>query len=180
MKAPDSAAILLTADLVMGRYGNPSRWVARASLVTIADDGTPRNISSGNFFDRTIGWANHLFEAGISTDSNETVPYYHNPVVETLTDTMSYDDIIETAKVVAQVRRRMDAMVLSDGYPANFAEAFVRYAKALGVSQFIVKVSGTSDFYSENKFRVLKSSEARAWLEARVAEFNKSRVGVTA
>lgn len=179
MKAPDNAAILLNTYVEPVKYGNPARWVARAQLVTV-EDGSPRNITSGSFFDGTIGYEGHLFEAWSTANSASDVPYYHAPVVEFLAQMTSYDEIIETAKVVAQVRKRMDHFVAVDGYPANFAEALVRFGMALGVRRFIIKASGSSNTYSECTWREMKATEAREWLNERFAAHRAATVKAVA
>lgn len=178
MKAPDNAAVMLSTRIEPSKYGNPRQWQARAEVVLI-EDGHPRNVGRGSFYDASMGWEGHIFEAHLSDDSKDGVPYYHAPEVEFLGQTVSYDEVIQTAHVVAQARRRMDAAIVADGYPANFAEAMVRWAKAMGVTRFIVKVSGDSTSYSENKWSVLKSSEARAWLENRLAAHLAKQMAVT-
>lgn len=166
-KAREDFALLLTTGIEPRKYGNPTRWQARARIVTIVD-GAPRGFS-GSYMDSTIGYEGHYIEAGLS-ESHAMMgerAYADDPQVETLGGYISLNEAIETGKVAASIRRSLDKAYQSEGPAPTFSEQFIRYAKALGIKRFIVKVSGTSDIYAENEWRILTLAQGRDWLDRR-------------
>lgn len=173
-------ALLLTAGIDAGKYGNPDAWVAKARMVVIAEDGKPRGFSN-SFYDGTMGYEGHYITAHLSETNaaRGERAYAHDPSVETLGGYMGLTDAIETGKVAAAIRRSLDKQYREDGPAPTFSEQFVRYAKALGVKRFIVKVSGTSDIYSENEWAVLTHAQARDWLDRREEQYRLSHAPST-
>lgn len=161
-------AMLLKKRTEPGKYGNPTRFIARAELVTLdPTDGSPRNITSGSLFDGTLGLEGIVAVNSLPEDwaSRGETGYFDLKFEAIIGYTLR--EMVAGGKVAARVQRKLDAMDVSLGRPTSFGAFVLRVAQALGVSTFTWQTSpmdyGT---YSSASWYRATPGEASRWLDA--------------
>lgn len=164
-------ALLLTANVQTPRWENQPRWTGRAELVTIADDGTPRNIGRGSNYDGTLGYEGWRCEASLMADwAAKGERAYWGIGVEPITY-LEMDAVVAAGKIATRIQRVMDKTDADFGRARTWGEALVRFAKALGVSQFVVGKSGSDGMYTSGNWTIFSADSAIAWADREELEF---------
>ncbi len=180
-KVKPNFALLLTTNVQTPRWENQPRWTGRAELVTIADDGTPRNIGRGSNYDGTLGYEGWRCEASLMADwAAKGERAYCGIGVEPVIH-LELDAVVASGKIAARVQRAMDKMDAEFGRPRTWGDVLPRFAKALGVSQFVVGKSGSDGMYTSGNWTFFSPDSAIAWAEREELEFtSQHRALVTA
>ena len=179
-KVKPNFAILLTAFEDQPRWENAPRWTGRADLVTIAEDGTPRNIGRGSNFDGTLGYEGWRCEASLMSEwavKGERA-FWHVGVQPV--SYLELDAVIAAGKVGAHVQRVMDKADAEFGRPQTWADMLPRFAKALGVTSFVVGKTGADGMYTSGTWTFLTPGSAVAWANDRELEWAAQRRALVA
>lgn len=184
-KGNPKLALMLTSRIEAPKYGwqagDGDRWYGVAELVTLSDDGSPRNIQN-SWFDNTMGYEGFRVEATLSTQwARQDGARSANWDVKVKTGgDATLRDIAEMGKVAARIKRAMDKDNETLGQAATFGAFVLRFARALGVKD-IVLANGpmATHSYSETSWLFVGSGAAE-WMDTKLAEFVASKAGVTA
>lgn len=166
-------AFLLTASddargAVSGGY-----WHARAALVTIHPDGTPRNIT-GYAGEGTLGLEYLTVSAQCDADSSRSYGWH-----------VEYRDVYSAdstrVQAMAVVMRRIDArlakLTSTLGYPDTFGAYLARVASILGATFMVKTRDGGNSWYSSSEYAILAAPSAIDWLTRAESDYVNAHHG---
>ena len=155
-----------------GRY-----WVMRAEVVSIADDDTPRNLTSD--YQPLAGFAIRAQQDAERAGRALTDPYASDPygaeVVcgTSLLGDLSARDAERISSTHRLISRRMSALEKTFGHPRSTSAFILAAAAAMGISTFVVTLSHGSDgCYSSGAYTFITADEAASMIEHMIEKAN--------
>ena len=161
---PVTLALLITSDAI----ARADYWRASLAVVTLADDGTPRNISDG--WHRNTHPA-ELADLTIDAQADPTsADLYGWRTAYRAPYAVELDDIERMTKVLRGIRRHLDRLTERYGAPADFAAYAARVADALGITTYLT-TTVRAEWYSDGQYRTMTTADAMYHLRDRHAQY---------
>jgi len=134
-----------------------------ASVVQIADDGSPRNLRDSQ----------PLCDVEVRAQMDDTSKTFYGFEVRVYASTYPWIDAQRAtmiAKTLTTIEKRRETIAARYGYSPDLATSLLRLADAIGADAFIVLSKGSSPMYAENEWRELDAVSAQSWINDRERE----------
>ena len=155
--------IHLSTSQTSGYGGHAGYQHVTASVVQIADDGSPRNLRDSQ----------PLCDVEVRAQMDDTAKAFYGFEVRVYADTYPWIDAERAAlvaKTLSTINKRREIIAAKYGFAPDLATSLLRLADAIGADAFIVKTSGASSTYSDNEWRELDATTAQYWINERERE----------
>jgi hypothetical protein len=161
---PVRLALLITTDPTERR----DYWRASLAVVTLADDGTPRNLSDG-YHRRTHPdqLADLVIEAQADPTSSDLYGWrtaYRSPYAVELADAEAM------TRTMRGIARHLDKLTDRYGAPADFPAYAARVADALHITTYLTTTK-RAEWYSDGEYRTMDTADALYHLRDRHAQY---------
>jgi hypothetical protein len=161
---PVRLALLITTDPTERR----DYWRASLAVVTIAEDGTPRNLSDG-YGRRTHPdqLADLVIEAQADPTSADLYGWrtaYRSPYAVELADAEAM------TKVLRGIARHLDKLTARYGAAPDFPTYVARVAEALKITDYLTTTK-RAEWYSDGLYRTMDTADALYHLRDRHAQY---------
>lgn len=155
--------IRLSTNKTSGWGGHCGYEHVTASVVQIADDGSPRNLRDSQ----------PLCDVEVKAQMDDTAKTYYGFETRVYADTYPWINATR-AKLIANtlttIEKRLAVLSAKYGYATDLATSLLRLADAIGADAFIVRTSGDSATYSDNEWREMDATTAQYWILERERE----------